>query len=338
MKVSVVIPLFNQERFIQRCITSIRNQTYTDIEIIVVDDGSTDNSKGIIEHNSISDRRIILIIQKNKGTLQARKTGIQESTGEAIITVDSDDYLKVDAISLLVTKMTETNADIVVADHCIHKNGRVINRKNEVPKSYDKKDALRFLLLGKISVHVWGRLYKRELLQSLNLPVEKAITEDVLTNFYLFSTYNIKFAKVDKPLYHYIIHRTNISRSNDPEAVEGFFREFDHALEIIGPKNRYDLVTEISYYRSKDWIVYCRKGGQLSNNRSFHSNFFNDHYFRAKHLLPWYLRLEMILFNMNLTIAKLLFPVMKFGANVTSFFRHKFIAIIPLTALPVKNG
>ena len=130
MKVSVVIPLFNQERFIQRCITSIRNQTYTDIEIIVVDDGSTDNSKGIIEHNSISDRRIILIQQKNKGTLQARKTGIQESTGEAIITVDSDDYLKVDAISLLVTKMTETNADIVVADHCIHKNGRVINRKN----------------------------------------------------------------------------------------------------------------------------------------------------------------------------------------------------------------
>ena len=112
--VSILIPLYNQERYFEKCISSICNQTYKNLEIVVVNDGSTDKSPEILSKWASKDQRIKVVTKKNEGLVAARRDGFLAATGEFVTPVDSDDYLPADSIEILVGHMTSKNVDIVL--------------------------------------------------------------------------------------------------------------------------------------------------------------------------------------------------------------------------------
>lgn len=114
IKISVIVPAYNIEQYIERCLISIKNQTLDDIEIIVVNDGSIDNTLSKIKKCSSGDNRIKIINKKNQGSIEARKSGLKEATGKYILFVDGDDWLEKDALNILYKKAEEDLADIVI--------------------------------------------------------------------------------------------------------------------------------------------------------------------------------------------------------------------------------
>lgn len=319
MKISVIIPVYNHDQFIGRCLDSVCNQTYHDLEIIVINDGSTDNTSIILKEFASKDNRVRVIEQPNQGTHKARVHGINLSTGDAIINLDSDDYLEKEAVSFLARKMISEDADLVVCDFVMHRNYRKTIHYNEIPESYNQYQALQYFLMGRLQVHLWGRLYKRKLLQGIEMPYDRVFTEDVLTNLNILCQHSLKFAKVDLALWHYWIHNKNASYSKNTQAVEGFFREFEYAERIIPDALKKELKVELALYKSKNWIVYCRKGGSLSRDKLFHQSFYQKNYPVARPLLAWYLRLEMLAYRQSLWLGRIIFLIMKNGKLILSY-------------------
>ena len=117
--VSIIVPIYNSERYLHRCIDSLLLQSYEDIEFILVDDGSRDNSGTICDDYSVKDDRIKVIHQSNQGVSVARQTGLDHSSGEYIIHVDSDDWIEPTAIESLYEKAQKDDADMVISDYWI---------------------------------------------------------------------------------------------------------------------------------------------------------------------------------------------------------------------------
>ena len=115
-KISIVVPVYNTSKFLDKCIKSILNQTYKNLEIIIVNDGSTDDSLNKIKEYEKIDERIIIIDKKNGGLSSARNIGIKNSSGEYILNVDSDDWIEKDTCELLLKVALKTNADIVIGN------------------------------------------------------------------------------------------------------------------------------------------------------------------------------------------------------------------------------
>lgn len=165
MKVSVVIPLYNAELFIGRCLDSILNQTYKDIEIIVVDDVSQDGSLSIVEDYQQSYPSIKIIKHStNKGSMMSRKDGYMAATGECLMFVDSDDALPIYAVEKLVRKQVETGADIVSGNAAkIYVDGHKERLVDQIKENAGKLDFLKALLNEKARRCLWGRLYRTSL-------------------------------------------------------------------------------------------------------------------------------------------------------------------------------
>ncbi|MCW5516903.1 glycosyltransferase family 2 protein [Muriicola sp. Z0-33] len=305
MKVSVIIPAFNCGQYIERCVNSVINQSYRDIEIIVVNDGSTDDTLSILESISQSDNRLSFISQKNTGTHLARMNGVRSSTGDVIFNLDADDYLESNAIELLVNKMQRTSADIVIGNYYQHRNGIKRLMRNTPPSSYDRTEAISFMLLGKISNYLWGRLIKRHLMDEIDLPSKRVYSEDVLTNFFILCNHDVKIEFVEEPVLNYIIHTTNISYSKSEGPVEGFFDEFEMVEKMLSDKGLNSVLQdEIALYKSLMWIGYCRKGGLKARDKLYHKEFFKKNYPNAKKHLPLHFKLEMFLYYKNIWLGK----------------------------------
>ena len=320
MKVSIVVPAYNSSRYIDRCLISLKNQTYKDVEIIIVNDGSTDDTPNLVAKHLALDSRMKLVDQENSGTHLARLNGIKKSKGEVILNVDSDDYLELNAIQLLVDKMVETNADIVIANYYQHRSGVKRLMKSTIPSSSDKIDAIKFMLLGDISIYLWGKLFKRYLLEKVDLPIKRVFTEDVLTNFYILCNFDVVLALVEEPVLNYIVHDSNISYSRNKDVVEGYYHEFGVVEQMLKDKDLYSQVTdELSLYKAIMWIDYCRKGGQLAKDSHYHKIFYDKHYPLAKQFLPSHFKMEMYIYSKNLWLGKMYTKLM--------FWVHKQLAI-----------
>ena len=180
-KISVIIPVYNTEDYIEKCILSIMNQTYKNLEIILVNDGSTDDSIKICKRYAEKDNRIIIVNQENKGVGEARNHGIDVSTGDFISFVDSDDTMDENLYKELIATQIVTNADIVVANvKCIDDNKCFFPySNNNLLKSYNKEEFMRLLLNFKIGNAVWGKLFKKECVQDLKFKNIK-INEDFI--------------------------------------------------------------------------------------------------------------------------------------------------------------
>ncbi len=183
-KVSVIVPVYNTEKYLAECIESISNQTFKDLELILVDDGSTDNSGTICDEYAKKDNRIKVFHQENGGVCHARNKGLDNATGKYICFVDSDDYLEHNALEILYTDIQNHNADISCALMTGDNNCNTPNLKNGIYEIWSDKTALKNALLdNRFSYSSCAKLFKRDLIQEIRFEEGRKIHED---SFFVF--------------------------------------------------------------------------------------------------------------------------------------------------------
>lgn len=176
---SVIVPVYNKEKYIMECIDSILNQSFNNFELILVDDGSTDSCYRICNEYSKIDNRIKVIHKENEGLVSARKKGVLFSIGEYIICVDADDYLKKDYLLNISKEIENNNPDIVCTSHCVFKKREKVKRIRFKAGHYKKKDIesriYPFLIQSKNTKHfpvnIWAKAYKKELYFNVQMDV-----------------------------------------------------------------------------------------------------------------------------------------------------------------------
>ena len=228
--ISIIIPIYNSEKYIKRCIDSIINQSYKNIEIILIDDGSTDNSRNICEKYSSIDSRFKILSKKNGGVSSARNVGVKNAKGEYIMFVDADDWLEKDAIITLYNTLKEHNVDIVRGNFYCNNDKR--NFKIEIQNKYenikikknDKKlkiEIINDLLLGKLKAFVWLLLIKKEIIVSNKILFNTNISfmEDLIFYIRLISIDNISFYMLDKDIYCYYFNNNSASKSKSQNKI-----------------------------------------------------------------------------------------------------------------------
>ena len=184
--ISIIVPCYNVEKYVEKCINSLINQTYSNIEIILVNDGSTDNTLNILKKIKNKDDRIVLIDQPNTGLSGARNTGLKKSKGKIVSFVDSDDFVDKYFIEKLYVNMITNSADISSCDYVfINENNNIWNNsKRKKEKNYSNFDALKDMFSGKqlLEVMTWNKLYKKSLFVDNNIefPVDDSSTSDKL--------------------------------------------------------------------------------------------------------------------------------------------------------------
>lgn len=166
--ISIIVPAYNVESYIKECILSILNQTYTGIEVIVVDDGSIDSTPSIIDKIADQDTRIIPIHQRNAGVSAARNVGIQVSKGEYLVFVDGDDYVAPDFIEYMLKLIQKTGGEMCLSLNCFTKE-KDIQIHNDIITILSPNEATALLLSPQIIVGSWNKIYKKSILVDNNL-------------------------------------------------------------------------------------------------------------------------------------------------------------------------
>ena len=221
-RISVIVPIYNTEKYLARCIESILCQTYTNLEIILVDDGSTDKSGDICDFYARKDNRVKVVHKENGGAAAARNFALNMVTGQYIGFVDSDDYTDIEMYQKLYEKAKQENADIVVCGYygVQEQNGQFRHFQKGNLQEFDKSLQENPRLLYMNSTYAWNKLYRRELFLKTGIRYPKGcLYEDMAVTWTLFLHAN-KISKVDEPLYYYILKREG--QSQLPTAVRHY--------------------------------------------------------------------------------------------------------------------
>lgn len=221
----MIVPIYNVEKYLDRCVKSILSQTYYDIQVILVDDGSDDSSGTICDYYAILDERVLVIHKKNEGVSSARNTGLNVAIGEYIGFVDPDDYIDSDMFSSLYNRSLTTGADIVVCGFRSFGN----SKKNFSLKLENKiltiDDGMRFLLNNEeMPAYLWNKIFRKNLFEEVSFPIHYRY-EDVRVMHKLFLRAN-KIATVDSMPYYYQLRENSITGStqllNSKELIESY--------------------------------------------------------------------------------------------------------------------
>ena len=254
MKVSIVIPVYNVDKYIGKCLESIINQTYKDIEIIVVDDGSTDSSLSIIKEYQKKDQRIIVITQKNAGGVLARKTGILKASGEYILVFDSDDWVELDTVERLVNYAKEyKNIDIIKFNSIEEPKKKIRSVMNIGDKHLfegdELKELINILVYSNNWNNIWNAFIKKDLFDFNSFVYEKIVhkAEDLQLNLQILPKAK-KVLVVNDVLYHYYINPTGITQKIYPQKVINNLNDIlylSNVKKMILKENKLDIDHEM---------------------------------------------------------------------------------------------
>ena len=258
VNVSVIIPIYNAKATILECLKALITQTYKQIEIILVDDGSTDGSKDEIESLIEKDKRIFYYRKNNEGVSAARNMGLMKAKGKYIMFVDADDVVHCEMIKTMVDTYEKSNADLVVCKYTIDKENIINKSKKYAVFEMDRKSYLQeiFIPTKQIAAFVWNRLYKADLISANNLcfDVQVKVCEDTLFN-YCYAMECAKIVAINTPLYFYNI--------NDNSAM--FSPKFN--LNKLTANMAYDYM--LSHENNKQIISYieiaCMQFNEIIN-------------------------------------------------------------------------
>jgi glycosyltransferase involved in cell wall biosynthesis len=184
-KVSIIIPVYGVEKFLDRCLKSIVNQTYKNLEIVLVDDGSKDNSGNICDSWGKKDNRIKVIHQKNKGLSGARNTGLRNISGTYFFAIDSDDYLDLNAVKYLVRAIEETGSDVAIFKYSLTFNQKMIRKVPKTNKSlkYSIKEGIdihnEIFLTMNYQTFFWNKFYRTDVVKNVFLDEDVKCYEDI---------------------------------------------------------------------------------------------------------------------------------------------------------------
>lgn len=204
ISISVIIPVYNTEKYISRCLNSIINNNYQNLEIICINDGSTDNSLSVLRKYQKKDHRISIIDVPNGGVSNARNLGLDKATGNYICFIDSDDWIHKDFFNILVNYAAKYESDITACGFCRTNNLSVTDTDVEEDLSVSVFEKNIGLDNHTIKSFIWGRLYKYEVMQNHRFEERVKISEDTLYNIEIIADKpNIKTALIDAELYYY---------------------------------------------------------------------------------------------------------------------------------------
>ena len=217
-KVSVIVPVYNVEKYIRTCIDSILAQTFTDFECIIVDDATPDNSGKICDEYALRDNRIKVIHkEKNGGFPQARKTGLEHSCGYYIQFIDSDDWIEPDMLEKMTGKAIPENLDIAICGcYTNYENGTSTVIKQDF-KNIDKINFIKKLLNVSIKTFTCNKLLKRELLMNVDFPIHSRSEDYAIILQYMYFANSIGF--IDIPLYHYRFNPLSLSKNKERKII-----------------------------------------------------------------------------------------------------------------------
>lgn len=222
--ISIIVPIYNAEKYIKRCFASIKSQTYENWELVAINDGSLDNSKIICEDLASKDCRIKLINQNNQGASIARKIGIEYSNGEYLTFVDCDDFIEINYLEELFKAITAMGTLISICEMVKHDEiTEVENPTPDIPQTLDQDNILhRFFKYDFWGF--WGKLYHKSVFRGIHFPVH-TINEDYVVMLQLF-TMEKKIAYIKTPLYHYLIHSNGLSHQKiSKRAIDEFYNK-----------------------------------------------------------------------------------------------------------------
>tara|TARA_B100000315_G_C14500717_1_gene552198 strand:- start:9 stop:1061 length:1053 start_codon:yes stop_codon:yes gene_type:complete len=281
--ISVIIPVFNAEKFLQTSVESVINQTYNNIEVILVNDGSSDDSGKICDNYSDQYSRIKVFHKENTGPAAARNLGIERASGELIFFLDADDYISLDALEMLEDIYRKTSANIVVGNFIkIRPNNSKTNFDPKLTDNVllDKKGIVNYVRNylkkpNKYSLfsHCWGRLFNTLNIRKNNIRFDENLYtfEDVKFNFeYLLYIDELFF--LNKPIYHHVLLENftsaTFNMNENPEKLFGYQKALEKAGIFLGSHNLNDnLISELGHaYMVYTIIQLIRLCGQLTKN------------------------------------------------------------------------
>lgn len=262
-KISIIVPIYNVEDYLEHCIESICAQTYQNLEIILVDDGSMDHSGQICDHYAALDPRIAVIHQKNQGLVRARKAGLQQAQGEYIGFVDGDDYLEPGMYTALMEILLKENVDFVHSGYFIDEktgihgierleSGCAVWTNHGNRAECLQEYVLNIISSKKISSSAWSKLYRRDFIRSayFEVPDENSYGEDLLCLCSCLLRCE-SFCVIDKAYYHYVtrgdslFHRKSVENTQKEyrlyAALGNLFRQHGVYGELQSALERYYL-------------------------------------------------------------------------------------------------
>ena len=212
--VSIVVPVYNVELYLEECIDSILNQTYSDLQIILIDDGSTDRSGEIIEQYKKADQRVITVHKDNGGSSSARNVGLKHAEGEYVVFIDSDDIIHRNFVRELLDAAYEDDADITACDFISIRDNKPDDNKNykKIKMLMNSREAIfEMYKSDSIGWNIWNKLFKRSLFEDIQFP-EGRLCEDKATIYKLLLEAN-RISYLHIPLYYYRLRSQSISNS-----------------------------------------------------------------------------------------------------------------------------
>lgn len=235
--VSIIVPIYNVSEYLEKCIMSLINQTYKNIEIILVNDGSTDNSLDICKKYETEDKRIVVLNKINGGLSDARNYGIERAKGKYITCVDSDDYVTDDYVEFMYNNLKKDDADISICKHIVlFDNNTQISTATHKKYILNPKDTLEMLLYDEdMDVSAVAKLYKKELFEGIKYP-KGQLFEDAATTYKLIDKASkITFESEGK--YFYIIRQDSITNRRFDERKADLIKSTKQMTEYI--RNKY---------------------------------------------------------------------------------------------------
>lgn len=239
--VSIIVPIYNAGRYIDKCIESIIGQTYSDIEILLIDDGSNDNSYEICNRWREIDKRILVIHKQNGGVSSARNVGLEKANGEYIVFVDADDWLEREFISTMVSKIG--NSDFVIGGYKIVGNGTIGKKfvKESSVSSYEFRKQYDCYLGKDLINPPFAKLFKKEIIENQHFDEKLSLGEDLAFNLkYLEKCSRVNF--ISDLLYNYNVYNESSAskklRDNDFEQV---YKIYLLSKKFVGKENVIDF-------------------------------------------------------------------------------------------------
>lgn len=247
--ISVIVPVYKVEKYLEKCVNSICSQSYSDLEIILVDDGSPDNCGKICDEMALNDQRIRVIHQKNQGLAAARNAGLAIAQGKYVAFVDSDDTIENGTYLMLHNMIENYDTDIAICE-CRKVKENELLKQIEYSNYNDKlldNNKLWELVFGQLNNSSWNKLYKRSLIGELQFPPKMVHGEDLLFNIEYLAKCNTGVYN-EAPVYNYLSRNDSITRSSFNENV---------FWEIIAKDKAKDLVKQYMPIQLKNAELFC---------------------------------------------------------------------------------
>ena len=256
--ISVIIPVYDVEKYLRKCIDSVINQTYTNLEIILVSDTSPDNCEKICDDYASKDIRIKVIHKEKNGLSAARNAGIDIASGEYIGFVDSDDYIVDDMYELLYKNIIKENADMSVCGFYDCFEGEQPSKNKPKYLVADREEAMQEALVGDIRVNAWNKLYKAEIFDDIRYPVGKIAEDAFIIIDILMKCQKVVYTSEQK--YYYCRRESGLSAAASPlgsfDNIEAYQKNYDK-INLDFPNLRSEALSAkcIAYFSALDKII-----------------------------------------------------------------------------------